>query len=134
VNVLETSYFDLLAEWITGTWDDIAIMDSMDQMSNQIEEKGYTFTPFESLWKLLDDLTSGIGLIMEDDEKQTELKSTLKIDEISAAARAMNLEFLQDNGVLTRILNLDDLLSSNPDWFDKISDVDRMFKDVSDSF
>ena len=134
MNILKVSYFNLLSKWATGSWDDIAIMDSMDQIIKQIQEKGYTFSPLESLWKILDDLTSGIGLIMEDDEKQLELKSSLEVDEIANAAKALQLDVVQDNGISAKILNLDDLLSSNPNWFERISDVDRMFKDVSDSF
>lgn len=131
---LEISYFNLLSEWVTSSWDDIAIMDSTDQIIKQIQEKGYTFSPLESLWKLLDDLTSGIGLIMEDDEKQSELRSSLEIDEIANATKSLRLDFHRENGISTIIMNLDDLLKSNTDWFRRISDVDKMFRDVSDSF
>ena len=131
---MQLSLFDLLHQWADKTWDDIVIMDSMDQLVLQLKERRIACLPIHRLWKLLDDLTTGMGLIMEDREKQEELKNTLEDKELTLVAESLLLDFQDQPSVIIKIINLDKIMASNPEWFHEISDVEKMFSDISDSY
>ena len=131
---MQLSLFDLLHQWADKTWDDIVIMDSMDQLVLQLKDRRIACLPFHRLWKLLDDLTTGMGLIMEDSEKQEELKSSFEDKEIRILTESLLVDFQDQPSVTIKIINLDEIIANHPEWFHKISDVEKMFSDVSDSY
>ena len=131
---MQLSLFDLLHQWADKTWDDIVIMDSMDQLVLQLKDRRIACLPFHRLWKLLDDLTTGMGLIMEDSEKQEELKSSFEDKEIRILTESLLVDFQDQPSVTIKIINLDEIIANHPEWFYKISDVEKMFSDVSDSY
>jgi hypothetical protein len=131
---MQVSLYNLLYDWANKTWNDIVIMDSMDQLVLQLKNRKLTFLPFQRLWKLLDDLTTGMGLIMEDSEKQEELNNALETKEIRIVSESFLVDFQDQPSVTIKMVNLDEIMASNPEWFQEISDVERMFTDVSDSY
>ena len=131
---MQLSLFDLLHQWADKTWDDIVIMDSMDQLVLQLKERRIACLPFHRLWKLLDDLTTGMGLIMEDSEKQEELKNSFEDEEIRILTESFLVDFQDQPSVTIKMVNLDEIIARYPEWFHEISDVEKMFSDVSDSY
>ncbi len=76
------SLYDVISAWTKQDWKIELYFDIVNEVSSQVNLAGHLETPLGkemiSLWKWFDEMLGGMGLIMSDQEQQTELRDKLE--------------------------------------------------------
>ena len=128
--------YDILNEWTTEEWDIVLYFDIMAEVGNQVGNAGHLDTPLglvvPILWDWFDEMLDGMGLIMSDEEQQSELKGKLNNDDVKLLRQiTVDIQFSPDLKVV--ITNIEELKKTgDPEAVKKAqSDLEKMFKDLS---
>jgi hypothetical protein len=130
------TFYDVLSEWSTGDWNIILYSDILTEVGNQVGNAGHLDTPLgaavTNLWDWFDEMLDGMGLIMADEEQQSELKGKLESEEVKLLQQ-IHVDIQLTPSLKVVVTNIDELKKTgDPEAVKKAkSDLDKMFEDLS---
>ena len=113
------TFFDILSEWTNGDWDIVLFSDVMTEIGDQVGNAGHLDTPLgvtvTKLWDWFDDMLDGYGLIMPDEEQQSELRGKMDQDELKLLEQ-IEVDITTSPDLKVTVTNIDELKKSgNPE-------------------
>ena len=130
------TFYEILQEWASGNWDIVVFSDIMSEIGDQVGNAGHLDTPLgvvlSKIWDWFDEMLDGMGLIMSDDEQQSELKRKLDSDELKLLNQ-IEVDVSLTPKIKVTVTNIDELRKTgDPEAIKKAkSDLQKMFDDLS---
>ncbi len=130
------TFYDILSEWASNEWDILTYSDIVAEIGDQVGNAGHLDNPLgravSKLWDWFDEMCSGMGIIMSDQEQQTELRDMLNDEEIMLIQQ-IEVSIQSSPELTVTVTNIDELKKTgDPDAVKKAkSDLEKMFDDLS---
>jgi len=112
VNTLTGTLFDIVDSWMQNEWDVIQNYDIINPVHSQLVAMGHGESSIgqtlEILLDWLDEMVSGMGLIMTDDEMRVDLRQMIDTNRLEGLKEII-VDVQTDPDLKVAILNLDEL-------------------------